>query len=448
MIIMKFGGTSVQDAKAMFHVNSIASQYQDEPILIVSSACSGMTSELLKLANDSVHISDDERNARIDAMRDRHLGIAGELGIEDTVRDSILDLCEMLRMTCEGVALLGECTPRSCDGIAAYGELLSTVILNHLLQQHHSCMWFDARKVITTDTAYQQANIDFQQTEIKAREVLLPLFASNRIIITQGFIASDIHDNTTTLGRGGSDYSAALFGAALNAKEIIIWTDVSGIASADPRLIADAHFIKRMSFDEARMLSFFGAKVLHPETLIPALRKNIPVHVRNTFKSSDIGTTITQKGDEHATGFRSVIGKQSVICLSIHGMAGSKYHENKNTILHELLHLTGVEPMLQANVGDSEVLIYDAPIQFFKGYRTKENLSMNITVEEFSLISAIGPNLRSEHSKDAVKIFHETVLQYCSQPIFISGIQPNTLSALVPGDISQSILKELHLHCS
>lgn len=448
MIVMKFGGTSVQDASAMLHVADIAEQYGDEQILVVSSACSGMTSELLKLATDSVHISDEERIQRIAVMENRHISIASSLGIEEQVGHRIHELCNGLRNTCEGVALLGECTPRSSDAIASFGELLSTVVLQGLLKQHNASTWYDAREVVKTDSGYQVAQVDFSLTQSMASKKLKPLFDSHRIIVTQGFIGSDSDGNTTTLGRGGSDFSAALLGAALHADEIIIWTDVSGIASADPRIIPEARFIETMSFDEARMLSFFGAKVLHPETIIPALSNNIPVHVRNTFKSADKGTTITQLGDKDAIGFRSVIGKQIVTCVNISGIPGTDYHNKKLELLDQISRLSGQQPLIHARVGESETYVYDAPMHHLSQCIDKEQNLMNITVEEYSLISAIGPNLRSEHSKKAVGKFYETVLSVDPQPVFISGIQPQTVSALVAPDCAIDILKALHPHCS
>lgn len=448
MIVMKFGGTSVQDASAMLHVAAIAEKYGDEQLLIVSSACSGMTSDLLKLATDSVHISDEERIQRISVMENRHISIVQSLGIEEHVGYRIHELCDGLRNTCEGVALLGECTARSSAAIASFGELLSTVILQGLLQQYHTSIWYDAREVVKTDSIYQQAQVDFALTQSKALEKLHPLFESHRIIVTQGFIGSDSNGNTTTLGRGGSDFSAALLGASLHADEIIIWTDVSGIASADPRIIPEARFMEIMSFDEARMLSYFGAKVLHPETIIPALKSNIPVHVRNTFKSADKGTTITQYGDKDVKGFRSVIGKQSVTCLNIHGIPGSEYQYRKQELLHQISQLSGLQPLMQAKVGESETYIYDAPLHNLSQCIDNDLEFKNIALEEYSLISAIGPNLRSEESKKAVELFYSTVLKVDSRPIFISGIQPQTVSALVAQNCAIDILKELHLHCS
>lgn len=448
MIVMKFGGTSVQDSSAILHVASIAEQFGSEQLLIVSSACSGMTTDLLKLSADSVHISDEERSLRIDGIEDRHNSIARSLGIEKQVGVRIHELCDGLRKTCEGVALLGECTPRSSDAIASFGELLSTVIIQGLLQLHHSAIWYDAREIIKTDSAYRRAHVDVDLTQSKALEKLKPLFDSHRIIVTQGFIGSDSEGNTTTLGRGGSDFSAALLGAALHADDIIIWTDVSGIASADPRIIQEARFMETMSFDEARMLSYFGAKVLHPETIIPALSKNIPVHVRNTFKSEDKGTTITQHGDKDANGFRSVIGKHNVTCLNISGIPGKDYHTNTQELLHQITQLSGQQPLIHARVGESETYVYDAPLHNLSQCINKAHNSMNITLEEYSLISAIGPNLRSEHSSKAVGKFYETVLQADSRPVFISGIQPQTVSALVAPDCAIDILKALHHHCS
>jgi len=445
MIVMKFGGTSVQDAEAMKKVLSIAKDYAHEKMLIVASACAGVTSELLSLASESVHLSDDDRIARITSLYNRHVDIASLLGILERVQPQLQVFRDGLLDACEGIALLGECTPRSYDGIASYGELFSTVILHALLSEQLNCSWLDARLVMKTDSSHRQAGILIPETELKMREIVQSQFQTHDILITQGFIASDNEGNTTTLGRGGSDYSAALFGAMLDAQKIVIWTDVSGIATADPRIIPDARFIKRMSFEEARMISYFGAKVLHPETIIPALNKDIPVHVKNTFNPSEEGTIITRMGDESASGFRSVIGKNIVTCIRLNGIVGMQFPKE---LSEQIFQLTGHIPLLESGVGESIAYVYDFPMKRIAHFLNSHKSKQYIQVDEYALISAIGPDILASHSKDAVHAFYNVIIQHESQPVFISGVQANTLSALVRPGNEETIVKELHAYCS
>ncbi|MEN9828701.1 MAG: aspartate kinase [Bacteroidota bacterium] len=447
MIVMKFGGTSVQDAFAMRNVLSIAQEYSGQKILMVSSACSGITSELLSIASDSVYLNDEDRIHRIQEIIKRHIDICNELGLEQGTVKQIEDIGSHLLSYCEGIALLGECTDRSQDAIASCGELFSTIILTGLLGSHLNVQWFDARKSMKTYDLHSGAQVNMEQTSLLSNQLLKPLFEQCDIVVTQGFIGSDDDNRTTTLGRGGSDYSAAIFGAVLEAEEIIIWTDVSGIASADPRVIPHARYIECMSFDEARMLSFFGAKVLHPETILPALQKDIPVHVRNTFKASDRGTTITRMGDEAASGMRSVIARKPVSFVQVGASQVSNEH-SMSELMKDLEQLSGLKPMISVMIDSTIGLIYDVSVSKIEEYVKHLEEDNNAEIGEYALISAIGPNFRNSNSKEAVKKFHEIIFGNDESPIMFSGIQKNTISALVNSVHAENILKELHALCT
>ena len=447
MIVMKFGGTSVQDAFAMRNVLSIAQEYSGQKILMVSSACSGITSELLSIASDSVYLNDEDRIHRIQEIIKRHIDICNELGLEQGTVKQIEDIGSHLLSYCEGIALLGECTDRSQDAIASCGELFSTIILTGLLGSHLNVQWFDARKSMKTYDLHSGAQVNMEQTSLLSNQLLKPLFEQCDIVVTQGFIGSDDDNRTTTLGRGGSDYSAAIFGAVMEAEEIIIWTDVSGIASADPRVIPHARYLECMSFDEARMLSFFGAKVLHPETILPALQKDIPVHVRNTFKASDRGTTITRMGDEAASGMRSVIARKPVSFVQVRALQVSNEH-SMSELMKELEQLSGLKPMISVMIDSSIGLIYDVSVSKIEEYVKHLEEDNNAEIGEYALISAIGPNFRNSNSKEVVKKFHEIIHENEESPIIFSGIQKNTLAALVNSVHAENILKELHALCT
>lgn len=447
MIVMKFGGTSVQDADAMRNVLSIVQDYSGQKILIVSSACSGITSELLSIASDSVYLSDEDRIHRIHGIIQRHIDICNELGLGQDATMQIQEIGIQVLSFCEGIALLGESTDRLHDAIASCGELFSTNILTGLLRSHLNAQWFDARKSMKTFELHSGLQVHMEQTSLLSNQLLKPLFEQYDIVITQGFIGSDDDNRTTTLGRGGSDYSAAIFGAVLEAHEIIIWTDVSGIASADPRVIPGARYLECMSFDEARMLSFFGAKVLHPETILPALQKDIPVHVRNTFKASDRGTTITRMGDERSSGMRSVIVRKPVSFVQVRATQVSNEH-SMSELTKELEQLSGMKPMISVMIDSSIGLIYDVSMHKLEEYIKHLEGENNAEIGEYALISVIGPNFRNSNAKEAVKKFHEIIHNNEESPIIFSGIQKNTLSALVNSVHAENILKALHAHCT
>lgn len=286
--VLKFGGTSVQHAEALARVRDIvAIRAAAHPCIVVLSATSGTTDTLLRIARN-------RDVTGVDELRARHLAIVDDLVPTTEARADVNSLCNSLASYVRGMHLLGETTDRSTDEVASYGERLSSIIFAHacaLAGMHAS--WLDARTVIRTDNNHLCATVDISAVSMLSQEVLAPVLRSHSVVVTQGFIGATADGITTTLGRGGSDHSAAILGAALDAQVIEIWTDVSGIFSADPRIIPGARPIPSMGFDEVRDLALYGAKVLHPDTILPAVMSGIPVHVLNTFEPDARGTVIT-----------------------------------------------------------------------------------------------------------------------------------------------------------
>ncbi len=326
MNVLKFGGTSVATASAMRQVRTIIEKTGGS--VVVLSACGGVTNRLLEAIGLAAEGQSQEAARIVQEIEIRHLDLCRDLLSDGEAQREALSkvktLCVELRVFCEGVALLGECTPRSIDTAGSFGERLSTLVfwLYCRAEGIHSHL-FDAREIMRTDSNFTAAKIDFTELQRLASEKLIPIASDGAIIITQGFIGSDKRGITTTLGRGGSDLSAALIGAAIAANEILIYTDVSGIASADPRIIPDARPIPEMSFAEARELSFYGAKVLHPETILPAVERDIPVCVLNTFAPDDAGTLIVAKATrEH--GISAVTLKKKCLYISAQALTSQQ----------------------------------------------------------------------------------------------------------------------------
>ncbi|MBL7961263.1 aspartate kinase, partial [bacterium] len=296
MIIIKFGGTSVQDAASIRSViNIVKTKLHKQPIVVVS-AVAGATNQLIESARCAVAGKKAESVGILNNLRNRHLEIAEDLirdsSALDIINKAIDDIITKLANLVEGVSLIGELTNRSLDMFAAQGELLSSSVIAPAMKEANiSVKWFDVRQVMITDDQFASAVPNIPVLADRSGTLITPLFNECQVVLTQGFIGCTVNGITTTLGRGGSDYSAALLGAALDAEDIEIWTDVDGVLTTDPRIVPHAKRVKQMSFREASELAYFGAKVLHPATIIPAVEKNIPVHVYNT-KNPNFGGTL------------------------------------------------------------------------------------------------------------------------------------------------------------
>ena len=296
---MKFGGTSVGDAANMRRVGKLVERALPEAPLAVLSAMAGTTNGLLDaaaLAEAGELAASLEKSAD---LRKRHLETAAELldgSVLTGLSTEIGKRFDELELLLRGVALLRELSSRSSDAIASFGERLSTLLFAAALEASGvPTARVDARKVMRTDDRFGRARPQIDAIRALAAEHVAPHVGAGRAVVIQGYIGATGEGVTTTLGRGGSDYSAALFGAALDASEVQIWTDVEGVFSSDPRIVPDARHVPELSFAEAAELASFGAKVLHPATIQPAIRAGIPVTVRHTERPEGRFTTISSE---------------------------------------------------------------------------------------------------------------------------------------------------------
>jgi aspartate kinase len=325
MIVMKYGGTSVEDAKSMRTVIQIVRKEQARTPIVVLSAIAGATNTLLHAARTAQEGNLDEAILLLNNLLDRHVTVMENL-INDrpTVQQLIVSFkhrFEELRNLCRGIAILGELTNRSLDAIASVGELLSSHILSEALRaQKLPVKLVDARTFMITDDQFTSAVPQFEIIHAKAQEILQPLISSGTIIVTQGFIAANSQGITTTLGRGGSDYSASIIGAALGAEEIQIWTDVDGVLTADPRIAPAAQKLRMISFREAAELAYFGAKVLHPSTIFPAVKNDIPVVVLNSKRPENSGTRIVSAPPRTNIAVKSIACKRGITVVNVQSL--------------------------------------------------------------------------------------------------------------------------------
>jgi aspartate kinase len=332
MIVMKFGGTSVADQAAIQRLMAIvraARQAAGEPEtvdwrgpVVVVSALGGATDKFLAAATDAGQGNAPDALAHLRQLRARHLEVAGVIGDSPDrpgVEAFINDEFDALDRLVGALAVLRDVTPRWLDTIAAAGELLSSRIVAAALTAHGLvASWVDARQVIVTGDEHTAAPPLMKETSAALSAVVDPILADRRIAVLGGFVGANKAGVTTTLGRGGSDYSAAIVGACLGASEIQIWTDVDGMLTADPRIIKDVKVVPHISFGEASELAYFGAKVLHPATILPAVGQDIPVRILNSRRPHDAtGTLITRERPASDRPVTAVASKKGVTVVDI-----------------------------------------------------------------------------------------------------------------------------------
>ena len=322
IVVMKFGGTSVEDAPAILRTAAIVAgrvRKQLKPIAIVS-AMSKVTDTLLAAAA-AAGKNDREGALRLsDGLRTRHLKTAGDLVSGDRLTSLQLNIhhdFDCLDDLLRGISAVGELTPRTEDNVVSFGERLSSqMVAAAFAEQGMSAAHVDARTVILTDNHYGKATPNENAIENALVSQVLPLVDLGKVPVMGGFIGS-CDGITTTLGRGGSDYTGALVGGALHAGAIEIWTDVNGIMTTDPRICPDALRVRTISFEEAAELAYFGAKVLHPATILPAVQKNIPVFVLNSRNAENEGTRIVATPPPCASPFKSIAAKKRLTIIDI-----------------------------------------------------------------------------------------------------------------------------------
>ena len=307
--VLKFGGASIRDSSKIENVFSILSSYKNEKIVIIFSAIANVTNLLEELVD--LHLMNDLRKQhKLVEIHQIHLNIVKDLFEKNhSIYNKLNNLIDELRIIIDKKPESGYSF--IYDQIVSYGELMSTKILNDYLNlRKFNCILLDARDLVKTDSKYQNAKIDWSSTKKNIKKIKL-----DSPIITQGFIGSNTSNQTTTLGREGSDFTAAIFANILNADEVIIWKDVNGVLNADPRYFNDTILLSNLSYSEAIELAFYGAKVIHPRTIQPLQEKHIPLSVRSFININEPGTIITEiKNNKPITSY---IVKENQVLISI-----------------------------------------------------------------------------------------------------------------------------------
>ncbi len=323
MIVIKFGGTSVGSIESISRVEGIVRSRLDKRPLIVVSAFSGVTDSIIALANAAAERQGHEK--MLESIIKRHSEIVKGLGIKNPIEHEAHALAGMAH----GISTSGKLQKSDLDAILSLGERMSSIIIAaYLTKKGIKCKAYPAYDIgMLTDSNF--GNADIIDETLPSIQKALHDTAEAELMVVTGFIGKDRHGNITTLGRGGSDYTASIIGAALGAKEIEIWTDVDGIMSADPKIVGNAHSIERVSYEEAAELAVLGAKVLHPKAIRPAVSRNIPVRILNTFNPSHPGTTVA----------RDIKEKSRVISVAL-----KRHMQIINIKTPEMFHMNGFLP--------------------------------------------------------------------------------------------------------
>ena len=317
LTVLKFGGTSVRNAEMIGTVIRIAQSRLSNGAVLVASAMGDTTDALVAIADAATAGECGRVQDLLDEIEGDHRDAAAALTSgrrAAELLERIHELLGELRSLAQGIHLIRECSPRSRDAALSFGERLSTaVIAAAAAEVGIDTVLLDSRDIILTDSEFGAASPQMEETRTRAasRVPVLP----GRLVVMQGFIGADSQGVTTTLGRGGSDYTATILGSVLNADSVEIWTDVNGIMTADPRLIPEAKPIPLISYDEAAELAYFGARVVHPSTILPAVRQQIPVYVRNTSDPDGVGTEIREAS--RFAGIRAMASKSGITVITV-----------------------------------------------------------------------------------------------------------------------------------
>ena len=324
MIIMKFGGTSVANFEAITRTIFIIGGRLDQKPVVVVSALSKVTDLLYKISDAAASRNISETKELLGQLRQRHVDLAVELLSQSMLKDEAVskvnELCDSLDSIAMAVCSLGELSDRNKAIIISTGEYLSSTIISYAMNAKGiRTKWIDARRMMVTSNSYLKGEPDMDAISAKVPGVVAETYEGMDAVITQGFVGVTADGEPTVLGRGGSDYSASLIGMAVDAEKIEIWTDVDGVRTADPRYVPNTKSLEQISFEEAAEMAHFGAKVLHPLTIEPAVRKNIPIYVLNSMNPSGKGTAIL-RNELIEDGVKSVSFKENIRVINIFSM--------------------------------------------------------------------------------------------------------------------------------
>lgn len=455
MKVFKFGGTSVANATNIEKVSNIVLESsKNEEIVVVVSAFGGVTDLLLTAASKAAS-KDETYKTTFETIEARHIDVVKELipvmnqsGILSNVKRQLNHLESLF----DGCFLLGELSDRTSDAVVSNGELLSSYIISEVLKsKHDNVAYKDSRELIKTNGVFGKGLVDFDQTN----DLITTHFKDNKATITlmPGFVATSPEGITTTLGRGGSDFSAAIVASALEASILEIWTDVSGMYTANPKLVKQASPIEKMSYQEAMELSHFGAKVLYPPTVQPVLNKNIPILIKNTFKPEESGTLITKEATISNNPVRGIshVDNISILTLEGSGLIGVLGSSKR---LFEVLSLAGINIVfitqassehsvcLGVNTADADraKAVIDSEFEFEISLSKIEYTSIE---SDLSILALVGDNMRN-HQGLSAKMFNTLGKNNVNIRAIAQGASERNISVVMNSKDVNKAINSLH----
>ncbi len=455
MKVLKFGGSSVANAENITKVAEIIREsYFDDQTIIVVSALGGITDALITSATMAA-TGDEAYKQSLQEIEKKHIDVVKELlpvTNQSAVLSMVKKMCNEIEDICNGIFLLGELSPRTKDRIVAYGELLSSQIISAAFKSKGlENEWKDSRELIVTDSGFGKAIVDFNLTNNKIVNYFSA--AGKKLFLLPGFISSNAERHTTTLGRGGSDYTGAIIAAAMDAEIFEIWTDVSGMMTADPRLVSNPKQIPVLSYQEAMELSHFGAKVIYPPTIQPVMSKRIPVWIKNTFLPADAGTHVQHEVLKEGSAIRGISSINNIVLISLEGsgMVGIPGFSKR---LFEALAQASINVILitqsssehsitvgieEANMQKAKEVV-DAAFEYEISGSKVEPLRIE---KNLSIVALVGDNMRS-HPGVSGKMFHALGRNGVNIRAIAQGSSERNISAVIATEDVRKAINTLH----
>lgn len=440
--VAKFGGTSVANFDAMTSCANIVTSDANTRVVVLS-ASAGVTNYLVELANGC---EKERREEILDAVRTIQYNIIEKLQNQSEVSAEIDELLQHIAALAESASLAT--SNALTDELICHGEMMSTKIFTQLLKERNfPAVWVDVRDIVATNSNYGKAAPNDEKTQQQSDAIIKLLIAAGNVVITQGFIGRDDEGKTTTLGRGGSDYSAALLAEVLNANDVLIWTDVPGIYTTDPRVVPNAQRIDTMAFNEAAEMATFGAKVLHPATLLPAVRSNIPVYVGSSKAPEQGGTWVTRDPQPRPT-FRAIALRRNQTLLTLSSLSmlhAQGFLANVFAILAK--HKISVDVITTSEVSVALTLDKTGSASSGADMLSKElldelNAYCHVQVEhDLALIAIIGNNLHTQAGV-AKQLFH--TIENFNIRLISYGASTNNVCTLIKNDEADEVVRALH----
>lgn len=454
MKVLKFGGTSVANPENINKVKSILAQQNEQQIAVVVSAFGGVTDVLLN-ASQAASQQDINYKNSLKAIEDRHISAIRELipvKSQSAALSKVKSELNVLETLLEGSFLIGEITPKLSDKIVSYGELLSSFIISEFLKSEGlDAVYKDSRELIKTDNHFGKANVDFATTNANCKAYFDS--AEHQITLLPGFVASSKSGDLTTLGRGGSDYTAAIIAAAVDADMLEIWTDVSGMYTANPKLVKQAKCVAHISYQEAMELSHFGAKVLYPPTIQPVLGKEIPIAIKNTFDPENPGTLVAKNTNGNGKTVRGIshVGNISLLSLEGPGMIGipgisKRFFETLSVknISIVLITQASSEHSICVGIADQDVdVAAEAVNETFEFEISTKKIKPVIVEKDLTIVALVGDNMKS-HQGLSGKMFSTLGKNNVNIRAIAQGASERNISAVIKKEDVKKALNSLH----